>query len=304
MQLVAAGAGALEPCEREVPIALPGEVLIRVRACGLCRTDLQLLDGALTAVEIPIVPGHEIVGLVEVVGDGVTHLQAGDRVGVPWLGYACGACDYCTSGREHLCRDARFTGLHMDGGFADFVVADGGYVFKLPDGYTDAEAAPLLCAGVTGYRAYRLTGAARRLGLFGDGAAIELVARLAAHEQREVHIVTAAAPPPAVLDAAIVFSTDGRLVTEALARLAPGGCVVCTGVHMSDIPSFPFSDLTADRVIRSVSHHTREDVREFLALAATVPLKARVQAYPLADANRAVADLRDGRIDGAAVLTL
>ena len=303
MALTAPGTGTLEPGEREVPIALPGELLIRVRACGLCQHDLHLLDGTLTPAEIPIVPGHAIVGLVEVVGDGVTHLEAGDRVGVPWLGYACGACDYCRSGRENLCRDARFTGLHMDGGFAEFVVADAAYAFKLPDGYTDAEAAPLLCAGVIGYRAYRLTGRGR-LGLFGDGAAIELVARLAAHEQRAVHTITDATQPPIPLDAAIVFSNDGRLVAEALARLAPGGCLVCAGVHMTDISSFPLSDLAEDRVIRSVAHHTREDVREWLALAATVPLKARVQAYPLADANRAVADLRDGRLAGAAVLTL
>lgn len=303
MALLEAARGVLEPCEREVPIALPGELLIRVRACGVCRKDLHLVDGELTAIEIPIVPGHEIVGLVEIVGDGVTHLKTGDRVGVSWLGYVCGACECCRSGRENLCHDARFTGLHMDGGFAEFVVADAAYAFKLPDGYTDAEAAPLLCAGVIGYRAYRLAGRGR-LGLFGDGAAIELVARLAAHEQREVYIITAATPPPVPLDAAIVFSSDGRLVAEALARLAPGGCVVCAGLHMSDNCSFPFSDLAEDRVIRSVAHHTREDVRELLALAATVPLKARVQAYPLAEANRAVADLRDGRLDGAAVLTL
>ena len=304
MALEQADAGVLAACEREIPIALPGEVLIRVRACGVCRTDLHLLDGELAPAEVPIVPGHEIVGLVEVVGDGVTHLTIGDRVGVPWLGYTCGACEYCASGRENLCRDARFTGLHMDGGYAEYAVADAAYTFKLPGGYTDAEAAPLLCAGVIGYRAYRMAGNGRRLGLFGGGPAADLIAQLAAHQKREVYTVTAAAPAPVLLDAAIVFSTEGRLVTEALSLLAPGGCVVCAGLHMSDIPAFPFSDLAGDRVIRSVSHHTRDDVRELLALAATVPLKARVQPYPLADANRAIADLRGGRLDGAAVLTL
>ena len=275
MQLAAAGAGVLEPSEREIPIALPGEVLIRVRACGVCRMDLHLVDGGLTAAELPIVPGHEIVGLVEVVGDGVTHLKIGDRVGVPWLGYTCGACEYCTGGRENLCRDARFTGLHMDGGYAEYAVADAAYVFTLPDGYTDAEAAPLLCAGVIGYRANRLTGAARRLGLFGGGPGADLIAQLAAHEQREVHRVTGTAPAPVLLDAAIVFSTDGQLVAEALAHVAPGGTVVCVGLRMSDIPSFPYARLSEERVLRSVCHLTRDDAREFLALAPTVPLRSK-----------------------------
>jgi propanol-preferring alcohol dehydrogenase len=267
MQLAAAGAGVLEPCEREVPVALPGEVLIRVRACGVCRTDLDLIDGELTAIEIPIVPGHEIVGLVDVVGDGVTEFHVGDRVGVPWLGYTCGACEYCLGGRENLCRSARFTGLHMDGGYAEFAVADAAYVFKLPDGYSDVEAAPLLCAGVTGYRAYRMIGDARRLGLYGFDSAAHLVAQIAVHQQREVYAFTSPGDesrqafarslgcawaggsfdaPPAPLDAAIVWTSDGRIVTEALSRLAPGGVLVCAGLRMSDIP-VPYRQLTDDR---------------------------------------------------------
>lgn len=304
MSLTAAGTGVLEACEREVPVALPGEVLVRVRTCGICRIDLDILDGALPPAEFPIVPGHEIVGVVEVVGDGVTHLTVGDRVGIPRLGHTCGGCAYCAGGRENLCRDARFIGCDLDGGFAEYAVADAGYTFKLPDGYTDAEAAPLLCAGITGYRAYRMAGGAQRLGLYGGGPAADLIAQLAAHEKRDVFALTPEAPPPATLDVAIVFSTDGQLVAEALAHVAPGGTVVCVGLTMSDIRSFPYARLSEERVIRSVSNLTRDDAREFLALAPAVPLKTRVQTYPLADANRAVADLRAGRVAGAAVLTL
>jgi propanol-preferring alcohol dehydrogenase len=325
MALTEAGAGALEPCEREVPIALPGEALIRVRACGVCRTDLHLLDGQLTPLELPIVPGHEIVGVVEVVGDGVTHLQVGDRVGVPWLGHTCGVCEYCGSGRENLCRDARFTGLHMDGGYAEYAVADAAYAFKLPEGYTHAEAAPLLCAGVIGYRAYRMAGDARRIGLYGFGAAAHILAQIAVHQRREVYAFTSPGDeakqafarslgctwagasteaPPVALDAAIIFAPDGALVTGALSRLAPGGVVVCAGIQMSDIPSFPYHQLMEERAIRSVTNLTRDDARDLLALAPAVPVKTHVQTYDLADANRAVADLREGRILGSAVLTI
>ena len=325
MALTKAGKGVLEPCEREIPIALPGDVLVRVRACGVCRTDLHIVDGELPAVEIPIVPGHEIVGVVEVVGDGVTHLTVGDRVGIPWLGHTCGACEYCAGGRENLCRNARFTGYHMDGGYAEYAVADADYTFKLPDGYTDAEAAPLLCAGMIGYRAYRTAGDAARIGLYGFDAAAHLVAQIAVHQRRDVYAFTtpgdeamqtfaralgcawaggSAEAPPAPLDAAIIFAPSGDLVPEALSRLAPGGVVVCAGAHMTDIPSFPHRHLSGERAIRTVSNCTRDDAREFLALAPTVPVKTQVRTYDLAEANRALADLRGGRLEGAAVLTI
>jgi propanol-preferring alcohol dehydrogenase len=325
MALMSPGAGVVEGCEREIPIALPGEVLVRVRACGVCRTDLHILDGEMTPPEFPIVPGHEIVGVVEVVGDGVTHLAAGDRVGIPWLGHTCGACDYCAGGRENLCRDARFTGFDMDGGYAEYAVADAAYTFKLPEGYTDAEAAPLLCAGLIGHRAYRMAGNARRIGLYGFGAAAHLIAQVAVHQKRDVYAFTSpgdeakqafarslgcawaggsaeAAPVP--LDAAIVFAPAGHLITTALSHLAPGGTVICAEIRMSDVPGFPYRDLWEERTIRSVANLTREDAREFLALAPTIPIKTVVHTYPLADANRAIADLRDGRLEGAAVLTV
>jgi propanol-preferring alcohol dehydrogenase len=325
MVLERADAGALVLSDREVPIALPGEVLVRVRACGVCRTDLHIIDGDLPGMEIPLVPGHEIVGVVEVIGDGVTHLRVGDRVGIPWLGHTCLACEYCASGRENLCRHARFTGYHMDGGYADYAVADADYTFKLPDGYTDAEAAPLMCAGLIGYRAYRMTGEGVRLGLYGFGAAAHLIAQVAVHQKREVYAFTSPGDtakqtfarslgcvwagasndtPPVPLDAAIVFAPAGELVPEALSHLAPAGIVVCAGIHMSDIPSFPYRMLWDERVIRSVANLTRDDARAFLALAPTVPVKTYVHTYELADANRALADLREGRIEGAAVLTL
>ena len=325
MALTEEGARALELCEREIPIALPGEVLVRVRACGVCRTDLHILDGDLPPVEMPIVPGHEIVGVVEVVGDGVAQLTVGDRVGISWLGHTCGACEQCASGRENLCRHARFTGYHMDGGYAEYAVADADYTFKLPEGYSDAEAAPLMCAGLIGYRAYRMASDARRLGLYGFGAAAHLLAQVAVHEQREVYAFTSpgderkqtfaralgcvwagssADAPPAPLDAAIIFASAGHLVPEALSHLVPGGVVVCAGIHMTDIPSFPYHQLWEERVIRSVANLTRDDARAFLALAPKVPVKTYVQIYDLADANRALADLRKGRVEGAAVLTL
>jgi alcohol dehydrogenase, propanol-preferring len=325
MVLKTAAAGRLEPSECDVPIALPGDVLVRVRACGVCRTDLHLVDGELPHPEIPITPGHEIVGLVEQVGDGVTDLAIGDRVGIPWLGYSCGACGFCTSGRENLCPSARFTGYTTDGGYADYVVADARYAFKLPDLYNDEEAAPLLCAGLIGYRAYRMAGEGRRLGLYGFGAAAHLIAQVAIHQRRDVFAFTspgdAAAqdfartvgcawagastePPPETLDAAIIFAPVGALVPEALSRVAPGGTVVCAGIHMSDIPAFPYARLWEERTIRSVANLTRRDAMEFLALAPTVPVTTHVQIYELEDANRALSDLRDGRVSGAAVLTI
>jgi propanol-preferring alcohol dehydrogenase len=246
--------------------------------------------------------GHAIVGVVEVLGDGVTGLQIGERVGIPRLGYTCGACDYCTTGRENLCREARFTGCHMDGGYAEYAVADAAYTFTLPGGYADAEAASLLCAGVIGYRAYRMTGGARRLALYGSGPAVSLIAQIAAHQSREVHLSSPANPPPAAVDAAIIVSSDGGLIAEALSRVTPGGVVVvCAGVRMSAVAPFSCADLSEERVIRSVSNFTREDARDFLALAGTVALKVDVHAYPLADANRAIADVREGRISEAAL---
>jgi len=323
MVLARAGAGALEECERDVPVALPGEILIKVRACGVCRTDLHLVAGELPQAEIPIVPGHEIVGTVEALGDGVTTFAMGDRVGVPWLGYTCEACEYCSAARENLCPNARFTGCQLDGGYADYTVADARYAFKIPANYADAEAAPLLCAGLIGHRAFRMAGDARRLGLYGFGAAAHIVAQVAAAEGRSVFAFTSPGDarrqafarelgatwaggsdeaPPEPLDAAILFAPVGALVPEALGRVAPGGVVVCAGIHMSDIPSFPYRLLWEERAVRSVANLTRQDARDFLALAASTPIKTHVRTYALRDANQALADLRGGRFEGAAVV--
>jgi alcohol dehydrogenase, propanol-preferring len=326
MILSRTGAGSVEACERDVPIALPGEVLVKVRACGVCRTDLHLIDGELPHAEIPVVPGHEVIGVVETVGDGVTALAVGDRVGVPWLGYTCETCEYCTTGRENLCPNARFTGYQLDGGYAEYLVVDARYAFKVPEAYSDTAAAPLMCAGLIGYRAYRMTNGARRLGLYGFGAAAHIVTQVAVndvHGGRDVYAFTSPGDdgaqalakevgarwagasteaPPDTLDAAIIFAPVGPLVPEALSRVAPGGLVVCAGIHMSDIPAFPYRLLWEERILRSVANLTRQDGVDFLALAAKVPIKTHVRDYPLHDANRALADLRNGRIDGAAVL--
>ena len=324
MVLTRPAARVLEPQDRDVPIARPGEVLVRVDACGVCRTDLHVVDGELPGTNIPIVPGHEIVGVVERLGDGVSDLAPGDRVGIPWLGYSCGQCPYCTSGRENLCSHARFTGYQIDGGYAEYTIADARFVFKLPEGQDDADAAPLLCAGLIGYRAYRMAGDARRLGLYGFGAAAHIIAQVAVHQGREVYAFTSPGDeskqrfarslratwaggsdtaPPEPLDAAIIFAPIGGLVPKALSHIVPGGVVVCAGIHMSDIPSFPYRLLWEERVLRSVANLTRQDAREFLALAPKVPIKTHVQLYDLADTNRALADLRDGRCQGAAVVT-
>ncbi len=297
MILRAAGARVLELVDREEPIVLPGDVLLKVRACGVCSVDVRIVDGDMPVPDFPLVPGHEVVGVVEDVGDGVTHVEPGDRVGIPWLGHTCGQCSYCQSGREHLCPDARFTGYQADGGFAEYAVADAQYVVRIPDGYSDTEVAPLLCGGLIGYRAYRTAGDARRLGIYGGGAAADVVAQLAAHEGREV-----CASGDAPVDAAIVFASDGDLVSAALSRVVAGGTVVCASLHMSDIPSFAYSQLSGDRIVRSVANATRKDATDFLAIAAKLPFKTRVQRYTLGDANRALADLRDGRVTGAAVL--
>jgi alcohol dehydrogenase, propanol-preferring len=323
MALTIPRAGRLEAVDRHIPQPSVGELLVRVRACGVCRTDLHMVDGELPSVRIPIVPGHEIVGVVEAAGDDVRDLVVGDRVGIPWLGYTCGACGYCRSNRENLCPDARFTGYHIDGGYADYTVADARFAFKLPDGYDDVSGAPLMCAGLIGYRSYRMTGAALRLGLYGFGAAAHLIAQVAVHEGREVYAFTSPGdetaqrfarrlgcvwagasidPPPVALDAAIIFAPVGRLVPEALSHLAAGGTVVCAGIHMSDVPSFPYRLLWGERVVRSVANLTRQDARDFLALAPQVPVRTEVRPYRLTAANTALADLREGRIEGAAVI--
>ena len=323
MVLTSRGAGTLELCEREKPIALPGDVLVKVHACGVCRTDVHVVAGELPDADVPIIPGHEIVGIVEEVGDGVSALAVGDRVGIPWLGHSCGACDFCHSGRENLCPSARFTGYQLDGGYADYTVVDARYACKLPTSYSDVEAAPLLCAGLIGYRAYRMIGDAKRVGLYGFGAAAHIIGQVAVKEGRDLLAFTrpgdlksqtfarglgavwagsSTDPPPVLLDAAIIFAPVGALVPEALSRCAPGATVVCAGIHMSDIPSFPYQLLWQERTLRSVANLTRQDARDFLALAAGLRLQLSVTEYPLADANRALDDLKGGRIDGAAVL--
>lgn len=323
MVLSRPGAGVLEARDCAVPVPQRGEVLVRVRACGVCRTDLHVIDGELPDGKIPIVPGHEIVGVVEAVGDGVADLAPGDRVGIPWLGWSCGVCAFCTSGRENLCPNARFTGYTIDGGYAEYTVADARYAFTLPDAYDDIHAAPLLCAGLIGFRSYRMTGERCRLGLYGFGAAAHLIAQVAVHDGRTVFAFTSPGDeaaqrfarslgcawagasteaPPEPLDAAIIFAPVGRLVVEALTRIVPGGIVVCAGIHMSDIPSFPYRLLWQERIIRSVANLTREDARAFLAVAPLVPVRTQVQRYDLPDANRALDDLKHGRVHGAAVL--
>jgi alcohol dehydrogenase, propanol-preferring len=323
MALTKRGAGVVDVFERDVPGVGAGEVLVRVRACGVCRTDLHVVDNELPDIEVPRVPGHEIVGSIERLGDGVSEFREGDRVGIPWLGYTCGTCEYCTSGRENLCRRARFTGYQIDGGYAEYAVADARYVFPLPEAYSDIEAAPLLCAGLIGYRAYRMVGDGRRIGIYGFGAAAHIIAQVARHDGREVYAFTSPGdvaaqefarslgavwagsstePPPQPLDAAIIFAPVGSLVPQALRQTAPGGVVVCAGIHMSDIPSFPYRDLWDERTVRSVANLTRRDAREFLALAPSVPVKTHVRPYDLARANDALTDLRRGRLEGAAVL--
>jgi propanol-preferring alcohol dehydrogenase len=301
----------------------PGEALVAVAACGVCRTDLHLVDGELPHPKLPIVPGHEVVGRVVALGAGVEGLRAGERVGIPWLGWSCGRCRYCRAGRENLCPEARFTGYQIDGGYAELAVADGRYCFPLPDGYDDAAAAPLLCAGLIGYRALRRAGDPARLGLYGFGAAAHIVIQVARHEGRAVyafvrpgdHAAEAFArglgaawagpsdqPAPEPLDAAIIFAPVGPLVPAALRAVAPGGRVVCAGIHMSDIPAFPYEILWREREIVSVANLTRRDGLEFLALAPRVPVATTVRSYALEQAGQALDDLRAGRLQGAAVL--
>jgi alcohol dehydrogenase, propanol-preferring len=302
--------------ERELPMPEPGagEILVRVAACGVCRTDLHIADGELPDPKLPLVLGHQIVGRIE---------GSGERIGIPWLGWADGVCRYCRSGRENLCDQARFTGFHRDGGYAEYAVADERFCLSLPEGYGDVEVAPLLCAGLIGYRALRFTGEGERLGMYGFGASAHIVAQVARHQGRRVFAFTrpgdlsgqeyartlgaewagdSTAAPPEELDAAIIFAPAGALVPAALRVLAKGGIVVCAGIHMSDIPSFEYELLWGERSLRSVANLTRQDGHEFLALAPTVPVRTDVEEFPLEEANEALERMRSGRLRGAAVL--
>jgi propanol-preferring alcohol dehydrogenase len=310
------------------PLARPGQVVLRVHACGVCRTDLHIVDGELSEPKLPLVLGHQVVGTVTAVGEGVKRLRLGDRVGVPWLGWTDGDCRYCRSGRENLCDQARFTGYQIDGGYAEMTAADERFCFAIPPGFGDLQAAPLLCAGLIGFRALRLAGppeVARRLGFYGFGAAASVLVQVARHEGREVFAFTRAGDdagqrfarglgavwagasgerPPEPLDAALIFAAAGELVPAALRAVAKGGTVVCAGIHMSDIPAFPYADLWGERVIRSVANLTRRDGEDFLALAPKVPIRTKVNIFPLAEANAALAALRAGAFQGAAVLAV
>ncbi|WP_049623901.1 zinc-dependent alcohol dehydrogenase family protein [Frateuria defendens] len=323
MVLDAAGQALRLDPQRTMPAAGPGQVLLRVHACGVCRTDLHVVDGELVHPHLPLVPGHEIVGTVAAVGPGVAGIGIGQRLGVPWLGWSCGVCGYCRGGRENLCERARFTGYDLDGGYADYTVADARFCFPIPPQFSDVEAAPLLCAGLIGYRAWRLAGEAKRLGLYGFGAAAHIAVQVARHYGQEVYAFTrpgdaagqafaraqgahwagdAGQPAPEALDAALIFAPAGELVPAALAATARGGTVVCAGIHMSDIPAFPYRLLWEERVLRSVANLTRADGEAFMALAAAIPIRTTTTAFPLEQANEALAQLRGGRLHGAAVL--
>jgi alcohol dehydrogenase, propanol-preferring len=312
-------------CRTELPIPTPGpdQVLVKVRACGVCRTDLHVVDGELPHPKSMVVPGHEVVGVVTGRGERVERFSIGDRVGIPWLGQTCGECLYCRTGRENLCDRPWFTGYTLDGGYAEYLVADHRYTFPIPAGYGDAEAAPLLCAGLIGYRSLVIAGDARRLGIYGFGAAAHIVAQVARFQGRDVYAFTrpgdadaqrfarelgatwagdSTERSPEELDAALLFAPVGSLVPTALKSLAKGGTVVCGGIHMSDVPSFPYRLLWGERVIRSVANLTRRDGEEFLALAPKVHVRTATQTFPLGEANEALNCLRDGRVQGAAVL--
>ncbi|HSC95972.1 MAG TPA: zinc-dependent alcohol dehydrogenase family protein [Burkholderiales bacterium] len=322
MQL-AAPRTALRIVDLPVPRPGRGQLLIKVRACGVCRTDLHVVDGDLAQGKMPIVPGHEIVGTVAEKGPDVERFAIGERVGVPWLGSTCGRCRYCAAGRENLCDEARFTGYHIDGGYAEYTVADSRYCFAIPDEYDDAAAAPLLCAGLIGYRSLVMAGDAQRLGIYGFGAAAHIVAQVARYQGRRLFAFSrpgdldaqrfarelgaewagdSTAMPPEPLDAAILFAPVGSLVPAALRTTAKGGTVVCAGIHMSEIPAFPYELLWGERVVRSVANLTRRDGEEFLALAPRVPVKTTTEVLKLDQANEALARLREGRVTGAAVL--
>lgn len=309
----------------EVPIPEPGtgQIRVKVRACGVCRTDLHIVDGELPDPRLPLIPGHEIVGVVDKLGEGVDGFGVGDRVGIPWLGWTDGTCPYCRSGRENLCDNARFTGYTLNGGYAEYTVADHRYCFPIPADYPDAQAASLLCAGLIGYRSYRMAEDARKLGLYGFGASAHIIAQVAIYEGRAVYAFTRPGDisgqefarslgavwaggsdesPPEKLDAAIIFAPVGALVPRALRETVKGGKVVCAGIHMSDIPSFPYSILWEERSVRSVANLTRRDGEDLLAIAPKVPVRTTIQEYPLTRAIEALSDLREGKMVGAAVL--
>ncbi len=312
---------------RTLPLPRPGpeQLLIRVHACGVCRTDLHIMAGELPPPRFPLIPGHEIVGEVVTAGQNVNSFRPGNRVGVPWLGQTCGHCSFCRGGRENLCDQAQFTGYHLDGGYAEYTLADARYCLHIPDAYDDVEAAPLLCAGLIGYRAYRLAGEGKRLGLYGFGAAAHLLCQLAVHQGKEIYAFTRPGDtagqrfarqlgavwaggsdetPPQPLDAALIFAPVGALVPAALRAVDKGGCVVCAGIHMSDIPGFPYRILWQERTVRSVANLTRADGTAFLSLAPGIPVRTAVRIYPLTCANEALEDLHGGKIKGAAVLKM
>lgn len=313
----------LQACDVERPVAGPGQLLLKVTACGICRTDLHVVDGDLTEPTLPLIPGHQIVGLVEAIGSGVTGFAAGQRVGVPWLGGSCGHCWYCRHHRENLCDAARYTGYQINGGFAEYTAADAAYCFTLPPDYSDQQAAPLLCAGLIGYRAYRMAGDGRRIGLYGFGAAAHILIQVARYHDQEVYAFTregdaeaqafarnlgatwagdSLQDSPVELDSAIIFAPAGELVPQALRAVRKGGKVVCAGIHMSEIPAFPYDILWGERELCSVANLTRNDGEEFLPLAAAIPIETTVHSYSLEQANEALEDLRHGRFSGAAVL--
>ena len=313
----------LRMVERAVPAPAPGQLLVRISACAVCRTDLHLIDGDLPDPKIPVVPGHEIVGHVLETGDGVAGFSVGQRVGIPWLGHVCGHCHFCDSGRENLCDDARFTGYQIDGGYATHAVADAQFCFALPDGYDDAHAAPLLCAGLIGHRCLKAAGEARRIGIYGFGAAAHIITQVAIPDGREIFAFTSPGDttaqdfarslgcvwaggsnefPPVALEAAIIFAPVGPLVPLALEAVEKGGTVVLGGIHMSDIPSMPYRILWGERVVRSIANLTRDDAREFMRTAARVHIATSVTTMPLEQANEALARLRAGNVSGALVL--
>jgi len=317
--------GELRLEEIPVPKPGPGQIRVEIRACGVCRTDLHVVDDELANPKLPIIPGHEIVGVVDDLGEGIDHFELGQRVGIPWLGYTCGHCTYCTSERENLCDQASFTGYRIDGGYAEYAVADARYCFPIGGDYSDVEAAPLLCAGLIGYRALRMADGAERLGIYGFGAAAHIVAQVARSQGRQIYAFTRPGDaearafardlgarwagdsdekPPEELDAAIIFAPVGSLVPAALEAVVKGGTVVCAGIHMSDIPAFPYRILWEERSIRSVANLTRRDAEEFLALAPTVPVRTETVRFSLEQANEALRRLRSGELRGAAVLTM
>ena len=315
----------LQAIDLAMPRPQAHQVLIRVSACGVCRTDLHIIDGELAQPKLPLVPGHEIVGRVAAIGPDCHEFRVGERVGVPWLGWTCGECDYCRRGQENLCPAARFTGYQLDGGYAEYVAADARFCLRIPDGYSDTAAAPLLCAGLIGYRALNMAGDVRRIGLYGFGAAAHILAQLCVAQGREVYAFVRPGDdaaiafarrlgaawaggsdemPPQLLDTALIFAPVGRLVPFALRAVGKGGSVICAGIHMSPIPEFPYELLRGERMLRSVANLTREDGAAFLAEIARHPVRTQVQAYAFAEANRALGDLRSGALQGAAVLTM